>query len=432
MRLVTALCLCCLLAAAASATVYRVGPDEETKTVSAVIDRLEPGDVVEITGDITDSFVLRKSGTEENPIVIRGVGDGRPKIDFAGARNGIETRGDHYAFENLDFRNASFRGIFQVSHGITVRDCRFEGNRNGIMGADDTATGDILIEYCEFFHNGSGNFAHQIYLASFKRGATATVQFNYFHDSTGGANIKTRMPRNVIRYNWVEGAWNYECDLVDSDRGPGNLRPMHMLFLGNVVVTNDRGNPHHQTNVASDQPRSPGTDNTYLFVNNLFICNRSTDDIHMVRVGGDPADVGFYNNIFVGPNLEKFAVMCIEDVKADEGPAGSPGRVKKLHGSNNFAAENAAKIPADITDWIRAKDAGFVDFAGNDFTLGPGSPCAAAGTTAAGIAPRYLPPMRAKMAPGAEVARPVGGKIDLGPFGATVEGAGDDPEWLGK
>ena len=418
-----------IFASAAPAAVYRVGPDEEIQTVSAIADSLAPGDIVEITGDITDSIILRPSGTAEEPIIIRGVGDARPAIDFAQARNGIETRGSHYVFEYLAFHNASSRGIFQVSHDITVRDCYFEDNHNGIMGADSTETGDILIEYCEFFHNGDGIYGHQIYLASWKPGAKATVQFNYFRDSAGGTNIKTRMPRNVIRYNWIEGAHNYECDLVDSDIGPENIRPMHLLFLGNVVVTNNTGNSHHQLNIASDQPRSPGTKNTYLFVNNLFVCNRNSPNIHMTRAGGVPDSVGFYNNIFVGPSLERFAVMCIENVQAEEGRPGEEGFVKRLHGANNFAASNAYKTPSEIESWLRADEAGFVDFSAGDFRLQPDSPCNGAGTDAAGVAPKYLPPIRRKMAPGGQVARPAGGKIDLGPFGATTSDATDDPAW---
>ena len=100
---------------------------------------------------------------------------------------------------------------------------------------------------------------------------------------------------------------------------------MHLLFLGNVVVTNNDGNPHHQLNVASDQPRSPGTENTYLFVNNTFVCNRDTDEIHMIRVGGDPADVGFYNNIFVAPRLKEFGVMSIRERPGGRGAGGDAG-----------------------------------------------------------------------------------------------------------
>ncbi len=417
------------LAATASAVTYRVGPDEDIKTLSEIADDLEPGDVVEITGDITDSVVLRRSGTADAPITIRGPRGRRPKIDFAGARNGIETRGDHYVFERLSLHNAGARGIFQVSHDITVRDCYFEGNHNGILGADDRNVGDILIEYCEFFRNGSGIYGHQIYLASFKPGAQAIVQFNHFHESAGGANIKTRMPRNIIRYNWIEGASNYECDLVDSDRGPDDLRPMHLLFMGNVVVTNNIGNPHHQSNIGSDQPRSPGTDNTYLIVNNLFVLNRESDIIHMTRVGGETESVGFYNNIFVAPRLDHFRVMCVENVQAEKGRPGQPGYVRRLHGSNNFAAANADNLFEEIENWIQGEDAGFIDFERNDFRLTPDSPCVGAGTTAAPVAPRYLPPMRAKMPVGGELTRRISDSIDLGPFGATVEGADDYPEW---
>ena len=80
------------LCVTAKAEVYRVGPGEKVQKISAIIDSVAPGDVIEVTGDISDSFITRKHGTAEKPIVIRGAEGKRPKIDFARAKNGIETR----------------------------------------------------------------------------------------------------------------------------------------------------------------------------------------------------------------------------------------------------------------------------------------------------------------------------------------------------
>ncbi len=62
-------CVC----SAAVADTYRVGPAERHKRVSTITARLRPGDVVEITGDITDSFTLSADGYAGRPITIRGI-----------------------------------------------------------------------------------------------------------------------------------------------------------------------------------------------------------------------------------------------------------------------------------------------------------------------------------------------------------------------
>jgi len=49
---------------------YRVGPGEQYRTVSEIAERLQPGETVEITGDISDDFVLTHHGTRGKPIIL--------------------------------------------------------------------------------------------------------------------------------------------------------------------------------------------------------------------------------------------------------------------------------------------------------------------------------------------------------------------------
>lgn len=417
------------LAAQAGAATYRVGPGEKIARISEVVDKLAPGDLVEVTGDISDSFATTKSGTAEEPITIRGVKGKRPKIDFAGAQNGITTRADHYSFENLEFTGAAYRGIFQISGGITIRDCYFHHNHNGIMGADDPNVGDILIEFSEFAHNGSGVYAHQMYLASWKPGATATVQFNYIHDSDGGANIKTRMPHNIIRYNWIENAANYELDIVDSDAGPEGLRPMDTEFIGNVVISDARGNRHHQINLGSDQPRSPGTEGTYTIANNTLItyADKGPDwNNHFFRIGGRVKEVRFYNNIFYAPTIESFHILIITDFDSVEGGVGGKNCLEKLVASNNYVQHKGKRVPLRFRNTIVGDDPGFVDFAGFDLWLKDASPCAEAGALDAPMAAEFSP-VRGNTAPGDQLKRPAGSSMAIGAFGGTIATKADGP-----
>ena len=57
----------------ATAEVYRVGPGEEHSKISEVAQTLKAGDIVAVTGDITDHFTLSAHGAYGNPITVRGV-----------------------------------------------------------------------------------------------------------------------------------------------------------------------------------------------------------------------------------------------------------------------------------------------------------------------------------------------------------------------
>ena len=214
------------LAVSATAETYRVGPGEEVTKISAIADKLAArrrrrGDGRYRGLDDTRQVRHRR---EAHRHPRRGRQAAQDRLRRREKRHRDARRPLHIR-EPRVLQRRQPRHLPCQSHDITVRDCYFENNHNGILGADSENTGDIRIEYCEFNQNGNGIYGHQIYLASWKPGAQSIVQFNYFHDSKGGVNIKTRMPRNIIRYNWIEAANNYECDLVDSDQGPGEHPP---------------------------------------------------------------------------------------------------------------------------------------------------------------------------------------------------------------
>ena len=43
------------------------------------------------------------------------------------------------------------------------------------------------------------------------------MQYCYVHDGNGGNNVKTRAERNEIYYNWIEGAYYHELELIGPD-----------------------------------------------------------------------------------------------------------------------------------------------------------------------------------------------------------------------
>ena len=110
-----------LLARPLAADVYRVGPGEDYRELSQVAGRLAPGDLVQVTGDISGGFLLANSGTHEHPITISGVTrvEGgrivRPVVDLSqpSATAGVICRGAWNVIEGLEFsgaRGSSFEG----------------------------------------------------------------------------------------------------------------------------------------------------------------------------------------------------------------------------------------------------------------------------------------------------------------------------------
>jgi len=243
------------LAGEVAATVYRVGPGEEYATISEVADRLEPGDVVEVTGDITDSFTLTRHGTHAAPVTIRGatrLENGkivRPRITLKNTDSvGIICNGDWNVLEGLEITGArahSWRAgtaVFYHCDNLVIRNCYIHHNRMGIIGNQGN-NGDILIEFCEFEANGGHeiDLMHSVYLFSYTPHATATVRFCYFHDGLDGILLKTRYPRNVIRYNWFESPFHSCVSIVDGLAafevpGSNDLHPLHSDIVGNVFI----------------------------------------------------------------------------------------------------------------------------------------------------------------------------------------------------
>lgn len=78
------------------------------------------------------TYVLTAKGTEEQPIVIRGAGDGEVIFDGAGAQRLFDVSAtEHHIFEDLTFRNtdivfaAGQKEVNGATH-LTVRNCRME------------------------------------------------------------------------------------------------------------------------------------------------------------------------------------------------------------------------------------------------------------------------------------------------------------------
>jgi hypothetical protein len=440
-----ALCALCAAPPVAAAT-YSVGPNGEFATLNALFAArdLEPGDIVEVEGGVTyDGDIVvpaADGGAPGNPVILRGVGDPRPHL--SGGFNTIEFRfSDHMVMERFEISGSvadnTFRCVYHHAHDIVLRDLLVRDcPRHGVLGADQ-GSGSLTIEYSELRNAGSGGGNHLVYMATDEvafPGAVFRLQYSYLHDSdfndgaagtVGGNLIKSRAERNEIYYNWLEGAYYHELELIGPDPGgapPGwseGLVREDSDIVGNVILhTEPFGAIMRFGGDATGQ-----THGRYRFVNNTVVrVGGSTDSpTSAFRLFDGIAAVEIHNNVF-----HRIGVPALRLYRRD---IVSPGVVGDpiIGGSANWITSGSTAIPAAWTGTLQGADPGFENAAGFDFRPAAGSPLLHAGLAfpSAGPAfsiaqalfpPRRHAPARQWIAVGTAPFRPEFAAIDIGVF----------------
>jgi len=274
--------------------VLRVGAKRELKRPSDAALIARDGDIVEIdAGNYDgDAAVWR-----QHRLTIRGLG-GRAHLRANGAHaegkaiwviKGINTTIEGIEFSGAKVPHRNGAGIRLEGVGLTVRDCYFHHNENGILTAANQAS-DIVIEHSEFAHNGFGDGqSHNIYVANVR---SFTLRFSYVHHALVGHNVKSRALRNHITYNRImdenDGRSSYAVEFPN-----GGLA----LVIGNVI----------QQGPATENPTivSYGAEgllhplNELYFVSNTVVNDRPAGGRFLfVRAGADAARI--VNNVFSG------------------------------------------------------------------------------------------------------------------------------------
>lgn len=391
---------------------WRVGPGEANAKVSDVAGSLEPGDVVEVTGDSEDCIELSRSGYFDRPITIRGittVENGRivrPRITLSGDPSvGISVTGDYVVLEGLDLTIADETVRYAVrleGAGFQMRNCRVHHCREGVMAW--AARGDALFEFCEFDSNGAGARG-SLYLASNAPGAKLTIQHCWFHDDMGGFFLKSRYPRNIIRYNWFENQFHSAMKFIN-EYGQGRptpaesgMRPMHSDIVGNVFIQGSGpGAPYDILQLGGEEPASAGTEGDFNIAHNLFVFTRG--DAVGVRVHGNVDNLRLYNNAF----LEYGVAGCrvYERGAVFESPATEAFKRRRgtgeptITGENNWVSTRTSGIPPELTGTLTGVNPLFVDLVNFDFRPRPLSQLAGAGApvpsgAAVELAPEFEP-----------------------------------------
>jgi hypothetical protein len=282
------------IGAAEQGAVLRVGPERKLKHPSAAAEVARDGDVIEIDAGLYrgDAAVWR-----QHRLTIRGVG-GRAHIRADGAHAEGKAiwviKGNDAVIEGVEFSGAKVpenngAGIRLEGAGLTVRDCYFHHNENGILTGANEAS-DIVVEHSEFAHNGFGDgFSHNLYIGHVR---SFTMRFSYVHHAVVGHNIKSRARNNHISYNRImdeqDGRSSYAIDLPN-----GGLA----IVIGNLI----------QQGPATENPTivSYGAEGLQYPIDELYFINNTVVNDgpaggHFIFVQDGTRVARIANNLFSG------------------------------------------------------------------------------------------------------------------------------------
>ena len=266
------------LPTSAFAATITVGPSgKDYTTPCAAIGKANPGDVIEVDAASYDGDTC--AWTTDN-LTVRGVG-GRAKIDLTNVtpnqQKGIFTISAPTAtLENFELSGAAISqnagnngaGIRHQGLNLTVRNCYFHDNQDGILGAPlnggqaADGQGNVLVEYSEFANNGAGDgYSHNMYINHY---ASFTLRYSYSHGAKVGHLVKTRAYVNMIAYNRITDesgtTASYEIDIPNGGTS---------YVIGNLIEQS--ATSQNPTIVTTGEEGTTNPDQHFYFVNNTVV-----------------------------------------------------------------------------------------------------------------------------------------------------------------
>lgn len=464
--------LCC--ATPLRAAVYEVGPAQPLGAIGDVPwATLAPGDEVRIhwrAAPYREKWVIGRSGTESQPIVVRGVpgpNGERPVIsgenavtpaplNFWSEQRGVIKVGgsntpdaevvEHVVIESLEVRGGfeaySFTNdaggvqayaqnaaaIFvEAARHLVIRDCILTDSGNGLfVAAYDGETRDIRIEKNWIAGNGNDGsiYEHNTYTAAIGIVYDGN-RFGPLRAGAGGNNLKDRSAGLVVRNNWIEGG-NRQLDLVDAEDSD--------------VIVND-----------------PSYGETFVY-GNVLIEPEGAGNSQILHYGGDSGNTAiyrkgilhFFHNTVVSSRPGNTTLMRLStndesaDVRNNVLYVTAPGYRLAIVDGTGFAdlshnwmkpgwVDTHGTLTGGVADdgtQIEAADPFFTDAAGQDFRLLAESDGIDAGGAlqpevlpAHDVVAQYLEHQQTE-------ARPSDGPPDLGAFESCVVTCPEPGAWL--
>jgi hypothetical protein len=379
-------CAGSIFPATAWGAVLRVGPDRPFKTVRAAANAVQDGDTVEVDGGTYSGDVAT---WRRNNVTVRAIG-GRAHLRADGAYESGKgiwvVQGSNFTVEGMEFSGASVpdqngAGIRAETTGtLTIRNCYFHDNENGILGPNDPA-GILVIENSIFANNGYGDgYSHNIYIGPI---ASFTLRGSYSHKARIGHNVKSRARQNYILYNRImdedTGTASYQIDLPE-----GGLS----VILGNII---QQGQMAENSSIIAYAAENTNSGRLELcVVNNTIVNDRDGGGLFLQIRSGTQAKV--INNIFYGP-----------------GTAWSTAGVT-VDASNNYREASHNNSPH------------LVDPQTYDYHISADSPCVNAGIPPGAVDGFGLTPQEQYVYDAQSAGRVAAGSIDIGAFEAAAGG----------
>jgi hypothetical protein len=274
--------------------VLQVGPRRAVKTLAAAAARARDGTLVEVdAGD----YVGDAATWPQHGLTLRAVG-GRVRVIAAGAhaqgKGLFVTTGRGQRIEGFDLigctvpdRNGA--GIRVEAGSLTLVDCGFRDNENGLLTASDEAI-ELDIAGCEFgpIQPREGR-THNLYVGAIKRLA---VTGSYFHHGLHGHLLKSRAALNHILYNRLSdeigGRASYELEFPN-----GGVA----VVMGNLVMQSSTTENPHVISFGAEGATWP--EQALYLVNNTLVDQLPSGGIWL-RVTPPQAEVVLANNLLVG------------------------------------------------------------------------------------------------------------------------------------
>lgn len=279
---------------AADAATLQVGVGKKYLSPSIAAKYTRDGDIVEIDAGVYPKDVAL---WKHNNLTLRGVG-GRAHMQADGASvagKGIWLiKGNNITIENIEFSGAKVRdrngsGVRAEGTGLTIRNCYFHDNQNGILTGSNKNS-DIVVENSEFANNGAGDGkTHNMYIGAVR---SFTLKYSYSHHSRIGHTVKTRAQTNYILYNRItdeyDGNSSYNIDISN-----GGIA----YVIGNLV---QQGQISENSGIISYGAEGLKYDaNEFYLVNNTVVNDRPQGGAFVfVKPGTNPARI--VNNLFIG------------------------------------------------------------------------------------------------------------------------------------
>ena len=234
---------------------------------------------------------------DRGDVVLRAVG-GRVRLVADGAaaegkaiwvvRNAVL---DVTGFDFIGARvaDANGAGIRLESGRLSVHDCAFGRNENGILAGNNRDT-VLIVEDSEFGYNGHGDGqSHDLYAGSI---ASLRVTGSWFHHADRGHLLKSRAARSLVAYNLladgVDGRASYELEFPN-----GGVA----IVIGNLIQQAATTDNPVMISYGVEGYRWPR--NELQLVNNTLVDQRPGGGT-MLRVSPGEVTVRALNNLLLG------------------------------------------------------------------------------------------------------------------------------------